>query len=85
MPGLREDPVRRHEAGQHRADQLRRLDGALPGFTREDLAVGKQIPVDGGGKFQRQLDGLVVVDGSKLELFQLSLLNRDTVQEQGRG
>ena len=85
MPGLREDPVRRHEAGQHRADQFCRLDWALPGFAREDLAVGEQIPMHCGRKFERQLDGLVVRDGSKLELFQLGLLNRDRVQEPGRG
>ncbi len=84
MPGLRENPVSRHEAGQHRPDQFCRFDGALPGFAREDLPVGEQILVHCRRKLQGQLDGLVVGDSSQLELFQQGLLNRDTVQEQGR-
>jgi hypothetical protein len=61
---LRKPPIRRHEARDHRCDQLGGLDG-LPTFAAKDLRVGKEIAVKGGGQFHRELHRLVVFERSE--------------------
>ena len=82
---LGEGAVRRHEAHQHRGDQLRRFDGALSGLPCEHLAIGNEIAVNGSGKLDRQLHRPVVGDDAELQLGQVDLLKRGRVRARDRG
>ena len=59
MPQFREGAVSRHKTRQHGTDQLRGLDRAFAGFAAKRISVSDQIAVNGGRKFDRQLDRLV--------------------------
>jgi DNA-binding transcriptional LysR family regulator len=63
----RKGAICRHEAGQHRCDQLRRFDG-LAGCSAECIRIGNEITMDCGREFHRELDRLVVRHGGQLEL-----------------
>jgi hypothetical protein len=84
-PQLGEGAVRRHEARQHRPDQLCGLDDALAGLARERVAIGDQIAMEGCRQLDGQLDRLIVRDRSELQLRHGSLLTWDRVQEPDRG
>ena len=82
---LGEGTVGRHEPLEHRGDQLRGFDGALPGLPREHLAVGHEIAMDGSGKVDGELHRPVVGNGAELQLGQGDLLKRGRVRARGRG
>lgn len=84
-PELGERAVRRHEAREHRADQLCGIDRTLPGLPRKDLAIDNEIAVNGSGQLDRKLHRLVVGDDAELQLGQEDLLKRGRVRERDRG
>jgi DNA-binding transcriptional LysR family regulator len=82
---LREPAIGLHEAGQHGADQLRRLDPGLAGLAAEGLGIGDEIAMERRRQLDRQPDGLVVEDRPELQLRHRRPLSRDRVRGPSRG
>lgn len=59
LPAGTKAPIRRHEAGKHRCDQLHGLHGALPRLAAKDLPVADQAAMHCRREFHRQPDRLV--------------------------
>jgi hypothetical protein len=57
----------KHEARQHRRDQLARIDD-LTAFGRQNFRIGDEIAVHLRRELDRELDGLVVDKQAKFQL-----------------
>jgi len=58
--GFQEGTISRHEACEHRTDQLDWIGHGLARLTAERLGIGEQIAMDCGRKFDGELDRTVV-------------------------
>lgn len=60
------------EPSQHGGDHSREIRDGLSRLPRQDSGAGDETPVDAGGKFVRDLDGLLVVDCTEFKLLPFS-------------
>jgi hypothetical protein len=64
---LGKGPIARHEARDHRRDELCWFNGGVAGFLGEGLDIEGKVPVDSGGKFDCDLHRSVVRHGGKFQ------------------
>jgi hypothetical protein len=68
MLGLTKGPIRSHEPLDHRRNQLCWIRNTLSRVFAKEPCVSDEIAMHGRGKFNRELDRLVISQRAELEL-----------------
>ena len=71
--GFRKRPIRRHESGEHRRNELRWIGDRLAGFPVQDFCIGDEIAMYCCRQLDRELDRPVVHNHRKFQLGSLHL------------